>query len=140
MDMTEEQEALFFKLTPLQQKFSLNILKRMSQADSYIKAGGKAKDPDQKGSRLARNGKVSSFVGMMKRKTVEKQLITAEDIAKALMKEAGMMGNPPDDSVQSARISALKTLTDYTGDFDKNKNKVEHSGYVDRSESDLYDD
>ena len=75
------------------------------------------------------------------------QLLTSADVAEALMREAGIIrdikGNlipPPEDSKQSARIAAISKLTDYTGDFDKNKNKVEHSGYVDRAESDLYDD
>ncbi len=75
------------------------------------------------------------------------QLLTSADVAEALMREAGILrdikGNlipPPEDSKQSARIAAISKLTDYTGDFDKNKNKVEHSGYVDRAESDLYDD
>lgn len=60
--------------------------------------------------------------------------ITPEIIAEMIMNEATGLN---EDSNQSGRISALKLLSDYVGGFDKNKNKVEHSGGVDlRGKSD----
>jgi len=56
-----------------------------------------------------------------------KALVTVEDVVNGLLTEAQCNG---EGSSQSARVSAWKALTDYTGGFDANKQKVEHSGSV----------
>ena len=61
---------------------------------------------------------IQEFMG----KATNKALITTEDIVKRLMDESEYIG---EGSSHSARIAALKTLTDYTGGFDNNKQKVE---------------
>ncbi|AGH16104.1 terminase small subunit [Vibrio phage pYD21-A] len=60
---------------------------------------------------------IKEFMG----KATEKALVTTEDIVKGLY-DIAQYGES-----ESARVSAYKTLTDYTGGFDKNKQSVDHS-------------
>jgi phage terminase small subunit len=46
MELNEKQRSLFDSMTKLQQKFSLGIVKGLSQIDAYRQAGGKAKTND----------------------------------------------------------------------------------------------
>ena len=52
-------------------------------------------------------------------KATKKALVTTEDIVKGLYEIAR------EGEQESARVSAYKTLTDYTGGFDNNKQKIE---------------
>ena len=54
----------------------------------------------------------------------EKALVTTEWIVKRLAEEADYYG---EGATHGARITALKTLTDYTGGFDKNKQTLDHT-------------
>lgn len=54
----------------------------------------------------------------------EKALVTTEWIVKRLAEEAEYYG---EGATHGARITALKTLTDYTGGFDKNKQSIDHT-------------
>ena len=149
IEMTDEQQELHDSLTLLQRNFSINIINGMTKKQAYFNAGGKAKSDGAVRlsiHQIITKHNVSEYLKQMKAVAAGIQLLTSADVAEALMREAGILrdikGNlipPPEDSKQSARIAAISKLTDYTGDFDKNKNKVEHSGYVDRAESDLYD-
>lgn len=66
-------------------------------------------------------------------KATKKALITTEDVVRGLMREAEYY---EEGASPSARVSALKALTDYTGGFDNNKQKVESKTVV-SDESDL---
>ena len=57
-------------------------------------------------------------------KATKKALLTTEDVVNGLLVEAQYSG---EGSSQSARVSAWKALSDYTGGFDVNKQKVDHS-------------
>ena len=150
LEMNEEQEKLFDSMTPLQKKFSVNYINGRSKKQAYFGAGGKAKNPDSVRNTICRmftNCYVSEFITQMKKKAAEIQLCTAVDIAAALMREAGVKRNrsgqhiaPPEDSTQTARVSALKALTEYTGGFDKNTQKHEITEFIDPPDSDFYDD
>lgn len=68
VNINEESLALFKKLTPLQQRCALNVLKGMSQRQAYVEAGGTAdpnKDPsnvDTCASSILRNAQVRTFL------------------------------------------------------------------------------
>jgi len=59
-----------------------------------------------------------------KQKAAEKAMCDTQWVVKNLMVEAQGMG---EDTSSSARVTALKSLSDYTGGFDANKQKVELS-------------
>ncbi len=146
MDMTEEQEALFFKLTPLQQKFSMNYLRGMSKDEAYVESGGKAKSDEsirRAISSIVTNCHVLSFINSIHKDTLDKALdmlgINTYNVAKALAREAKLHNETaPDDDNQSGRVSALKVLSNCTGGFDKNTSKHEIGGYIEQPLSDLY--
>ena len=56
--------------------------------------------------------------------------ITPEVMASMIMDEARGI---PDDSTQAGRLKAMQLLIEYSGGFDKNKQRVEHSGGIDLS-------
>jgi len=60
---------------------------------------------------------IQDFMG----KATSKALVTTEDIVKGLY-DIAQHGES-----DAARVSAYKTLTDYTGGFDANKQKVDHT-------------
>lgn len=63
--LTNEQLELSAKLTPLQRRFVLELIKpKMKQRQAYVNAGGTSKGPeaqDSAASRMLRNDKVSAF-------------------------------------------------------------------------------
>ena len=147
--MKEEQAILFSKLTRLQKRVCLNVLDGMSNVEAYRQAGGKAKGDGARASasEILSNLNVCRFIESMEKTAIESTLCRMEDVVIALMNESGLgkdvNGNPiipPEDTRQAARVAALKTLTDFTGGFDKNKQQIEHSGYVSRPLSELYED
>lgn len=151
LEMNEEQQELHDKLTPLQRKFSINIVNGLSKKQAYFKAGGSAKTEKTtitSISQLWTNMYVSEFIKQMRKAASEIQMCTAIDVAAALMKEAGILKDDkgeaiptPEDSTQPARVSALKTLTGHTGGFDKNTQKTEVTkGYIDKPMSEMYSD
>jgi phage terminase small subunit len=80
--------------------------------------------------KLEKDPRIAPAIEESRKEAADKALVTTEDIVRMLLKEAdGTM----QDATPSSRTSALKTLTDYTGGFDANKQKLEHSGAVDLS-------
>ena len=145
MTMTEEQEALFAKMTRLQRRMCTNVLGGMKQTEAYVEAGGTAKNTRSAASEILSRPHVFRYMASMEKAAADAALCTAQDIVVALMREAGVGvdedGEPipsPPDTCQSGRVSALKVLTNFTGGFDNNKQLVEHSGYIERSLDELY--
>ncbi len=67
---------------------------------------------------------IKAAIDEYKAKLSAKTLVTAEMLVEMLLNEA----NCHDEGAShSARISAIKLLSDYTGGFDKNKQKLDHS-------------
>ena len=87
-----------------------------------ITAGYSARSAEVQGSRLLSNDNIRAAADAFKAKGAKKALVTVEDIVKGLMLEATSNG---EGCTQSARVSAWKALTDYTGGFDANVKKVE---------------
>ncbi|AUR97501.1 terminase small subunit, partial [Vibrio phage 1.240.O._10N.261.52.F8] len=90
-------------------------------------AGYSEKTAKQQGtenlSKPAIQDAIEDFMG----KATKKALITTEGLVERLLSEAEYFG---EGASHSARIAALKALTDFTGGFDANKKQVEHSGSV----------
>ena len=73
---------------------------------------------------------VQELIEEFKSQVLKAAKITPEIIAAMLMEEA--VGK--EDSSSNSRIQAMRILTDFVGAFDKNKQKVEHSGGIDLSD------
>lgn len=61
---------------------------------------------------------IAEYIAEFKEKATQAATVTVSDVVGWLAKEAKGEG---EDTSSSARVSACKTLTDYTGGFDNNK-------------------
>lgn len=85
--MTPEQQALFDKLTLLQQRMATNVLSGMTQRAAYVHAGGKGATEtviDSSASEILRNPQVKSFMDSMKVQAVSDAIMTREEAMKIL--------------------------------------------------------
>lgn len=85
--LTAEQQLLFDALTPLQQNFSLAIVKGKSQAQAYKSAGGKAKTADSanvSASQIFNNLKVQAFLKSVQGEVVDEAIMSREEALKRL--------------------------------------------------------
>lgn len=143
LSMSDEQASLFKQLTRLQKKTAINVLKGMDSVPAYLEAGGRAKSKVTRricANEILSNPSVSEFIESMQSTAANAALCTAEDLVKALMCEAGINTDKiPPDTKQAGRVAAIKILSEYTGGFDKNKQQIEHTGYIGMTEDDLYD-
>lgn len=96
-----------------------------------ITAGYSEKTAKEQGHRLLTNVHIKEAVDAFKSKGSEKALVTIEHIVTRLLLESEREG---EGATHSARVAALNKLTDYTGGFDANTQKVKHSGNVTYSE------
>ena len=64
-------------------------------------------------------------------KATKKAIVTIEDVVNGLLTEAQYNG---EGSSQSARVSAWKALTDYTGGFDNNRQKVDTNVTINKAD------
>lgn len=111
------------KLTDKQRSFIEHYCSNgFNATQAAISAGYSEKTAQEQGSRLLTNVMVSEAIQKFTNKATKKALITTEDVVRGLLKEAEYEG---EGASPSARVSAWKALTDYTGGFDNNKQKVE---------------
>lgn len=89
--------------------------------NAAISAGYSEKTAYSQGPRLLENVEIDKAIDAFKAKGSKKALVTVEDIVRGLLLEATSNG---DGCTQSARVSAWKALTDFTGGFDANVKKV----------------
>lgn len=84
--LTAEQQLLFDALTPLQQKFSLAIIKGKNQTDAYKAAKGKAKGDALRAaaSRIYANVNVVAFLNAVKGEVVDDAIMSREEALKRL--------------------------------------------------------
>jgi len=87
-----------------------------------ITAGYSEKTAESQASRLLTNVKVKEKVDAFKAQSTERALVTIEDVVKGLLIEAKGLG---EDTTSSARNAAWKTLSEHTGGFDANKQKID---------------
>lgn len=89
-----------------------------------IAAGYSEHTASQTGSETLGKPYIQEAVQEFMSKAAEKALCTTEDVVRGLMNEAEYLG---EGSTHGARVSAWKALSDYTGGFDKNKQKLDHT-------------
>ncbi len=111
------------KLTGKQRSFIEHYCSNgFNATQAAISAGYSKNTASQTGSENLGKPEIQLAVLEFMSKATKKALITTEDIVKRLIDEAEYVG---EGASHSARIAALKTLTDFTGGFDNNKQKVE---------------
>ncbi|AUR86452.1 terminase small subunit, partial [Vibrio phage 1.085.O._10N.222.51.E3] len=64
-------------------------------------------------------------------KATERALVTTEDVVRGLLAEAQYTD---EGASPSARVSAWKALTDYTGGFDNNRKKVDANVMINKAD------
>ena len=108
------------KLTAKQQRFIEEYCGNgFNATKAAISAGYSEKTAQEQSSRLLSKVIVSDAVQKFMNKATQKALVTTEDI----VKELWQLGRYAE--AESVRHSALKTLTDFTGGFDANKQQIE---------------
>ena len=118
-------------LTIKQARFAREYVANGGNASqAAIAAGYDNKNPEQIGCKLMANEKVLREIEVHEREHMEAAGVTTQKLVKMLLDEAQFFG---EGATQSGRIQALKQLCDFTGGFDANKQKVEHSGGIDLS-------
>jgi phage terminase small subunit len=97
---------------------------KFNGADAAREVGYSEKTARSIASKLLTKVNIQEYIQEFMNKATDKALVTTADIVKRLWEE----GNDFDDgTTQPGRVSALKALTDYTGGFDANKQKVDHT-------------
>jgi phage terminase small subunit len=84
--LTAEQQHLFDVLTPLQQKFSLALIKGKNQTDAYKAAKGKAKGDAMRAaaSRMYANVNVVAFLKSVQGEVVDEAIMGREEALRRL--------------------------------------------------------
>ena len=75
-------------------------------------------------SKLLTKVHIQEYIEAFMNKATDKALVTTADIVNRLWEEGNDFN---EGTTQPGRVSALKALTDYTGGFDANKQKVDHT-------------
>lgn len=120
------------KLTAKQEAYKNYRIMGKGTSESY-RASYNAKKMNNNAVNVAANELenhpiISLQIQEAREKATERAIVTVEDVVKGLLLEATTDG---DGSTQGARVNAWKALSDYTGGFDSNKQRLEHSGNVD---------
>ena len=119
------------KLTDKQEAYKNNRIAGMGVSASY-RAAYDVKTMSDKSlsvaaNKLEQDDRIAIEIDKAKKSVTDKALVTVEDVVKGLLKETS---EEADTSTSSSRINAWNKLSDYTGGFDANKQKVEHSGTI----------
>lgn len=116
------------KLSPKQQAFvEAYCHNGFNATQAAITAGYSKKTANQQGPKLLVNIGITKAIDAFKEKASQKALVSTQDIVRLLYVEAQGLG---EDSTPSARVAALKALTDFTGGFDANTQKIQQSGRI----------
>ena len=108
------------KMTAKQQAFcEIYITNGGNATQAAISAGYSEKTSYSIGVENLSKPVIAEYIAKFKGEATERALITVEDVVRGLLKEADSI---EEDSSPTARISAWKALSDYTGGFDSNKN------------------
>ena len=106
-------------LTAKQQAFCENyVANGFNATQAAISAGYSEKTANVMGAENLSKPYIAEYITSFKEKASERAIVTVSDVVGWLSKEAKGEG---EDTSSSARVSACKTLTDYTGGFDNNK-------------------
>lgn len=112
-------------LTVKQQRFVEEYCSNGFNGTKAAIAAGYSEDcAQQQASENLTKPLIKQAIDEHKSKLTAKTLVTAEMLVEMLLNEANYH---EEGASHSARISAIKLLSDYTGGFDKNKQKLDHS-------------
>lgn len=116
------------KLTLKQEAYKNNRIAGMGVSESY-RAAYDVKTMSDKAvsvaaNKLEQDPRIALGVNEKKEEATQKAAVTLEMVLNGLLLEATSNG---EGCTQSARVAAWKALSEYTGGFDANKQKVEHS-------------
>jgi len=113
------------KLTDKQRRFVEEYCSNgFNATQAAISAGYKENAARQTASENLSKPDIQSAIQEFMEKATKKAIVTTSDIVKRLWEEANMF---EEGSSQNGRIAALKTLTDFTGGFDANKQRHDHT-------------
>lgn len=119
------------KLTDKQEAYKNNRIKGMGVSASYKAAYSAKGMTDQvvsiEANKLEHDPRISIGIAKAKKSVADKVLVTVEDVVRGLLKETKEEG---EGSTPGSRINAWKILSDHTGSFDANKQRLEHSGEI----------
>lgn len=120
------------KLTDKQEAYKNNRISGMGVSASY-RAAYDVKTMSDKSlsvaaNKLEQDDRIAIEIANAKKSATDKVLVTVEDVVNGLLAETK---KESDGSTSGSRINAWNKLGDYTGGFDANKQKVEHSGKID---------
>ncbi len=116
-------------LTPKQELFVANYCKNGFNATQAARSAGYSeKTAKQMGTENLAKPSIREAIDSYKKKVSDKVLCDTEWVVKGLMKEAA---GGTDDTTASARVSAYKALSEFTGGFDSNIQKHDVSGMTD---------
>lgn len=108
------------KMTAKQQAFcEAYITNGFNALQAAISAGYSERTAKEMGYENLTKPHIAEYITKFKGEATERALVTVEDVVRGLLKEADSI---EEDSSPTARISAWKALSDYTGGFDSNKN------------------
>ncbi len=120
------------KLTDKQEAYKNNRIKGMPVGKAYKAVYDTSNMSDnaasKEASKLEYDPRIAPEIEKAKKLAAEKALVTVEDVVKGLVEETK---KSDENTTPTSRVSAWKALSDYTGGFDANKQKVEHSGAID---------
>lgn len=89
--LTDEQIEYAVKLTPLQRKFVINIVKGMTQRKAYVAAGGTSKTEESQdacASKMLSNSKVNVFYQMLMEAAANDAVMTKHEAMEILTRSA----------------------------------------------------
>lgn len=114
------------KLTVKQENYKNLRISGLQPIDAYRQSydaeNSSAKTMSIEANKLEKNPKIALAIDEAKKIATERALVTIEDVVQGLLSETRYQG---EGATQSARVSAWKQLGEFTGGFDKNKQKVE---------------
>lgn len=113
--MTEEQKALFDKLTTLQQQVALNSLSGMSNIDSYRNSCGKAKTDRAKevsAGQILSKLEVVAFLDAMKEVAVNNAIMSREE----MMTELSILSRVKTSDIINFGYRAVEAVDPKTGE------------------------
>ncbi len=115
-------------LTYKQNKFVDLVIRGVGHSESYILAYGRGKGTSAtiatKAYKLLNLPHIRHMIEEAKKEALEGKVCSVEWVVGKLMVESedeGLSSSP------SARVSALKQLSEYTGGFDENRKKIDHT-------------
>lgn len=119
------------RLTLKQTRFVLEYVANGGNGtQAAIAAGYTVKIAPQQAAENLRKQHIVDAIEEHEHSIAEAAGITPERLATMIMNEAKGVA---EDSTQNGRIAAMRLLSDFVGKFDKNKQRLEHSGGIDLS-------